>query len=140
MQRYSFVNKFSFKRAINVLLTGAVCAGLLSGCAAMPAAPSAAPAASEAYAEAATESAAAAPAAAAPAAGGSYSPVAEPPPADMFYEDYGTQGFVRTSVDNLSTFAVDVDTGAYTVARGYLAEELHARTRLGARGGVRQLL
>ena len=111
MQRQSFAFKFSLKRAVNVLLTGAVCAALLSGCAAMPAAPSAAPAASESYAEATTESAAAG-AAAAPAAGGSYYPATEPPPADMFYKDYGTQGFVRTSVDNLSTFAVDVDTGA----------------------------
>ena len=36
MQRHSFTYKFSLKRAMNVLLTGAVCAGLLSGCAAMP--------------------------------------------------------------------------------------------------------
>ncbi len=121
MQRHSFVYKFSLKQAINVMLTGAVCAGLLSGCMAARPAPSAAPAASEAYAEATSE-AAAAPAAAS-AASGSYQPAAEPPPADMFYEDYGTQGFIRTSVDNLSTFAVDVDTGAYTVARGYLAED-----------------
>jgi Ca-activated chloride channel family protein len=41
----------------------------------------------------------------------------------MYFEDYGTQGFVRTRTDNLSTFAVDVDTGAFTVARGYLAED-----------------
>ena len=122
MQRQSFDSKFSLKRAMNVLLTGAVCASLLSGCAAMAPTPSAAPAASESYAtEAAAEAYAAAPAV--PATGGSYSPAVEPPPADMFYEDYGTQGFIRTSVDNLSTFAVDVDTGAYTVARGYLAED-----------------
>jgi Ca-activated chloride channel family protein len=38
----------------------------------------------------------------------------------MYFEDYGTQGFVRTSVDNLSTFGADVDTGSFTVARAYL--------------------
>ena len=38
-------------------------------------------------------------------------------PADMFFEDYGVRGFVTTAKDNLSTFAVDVDTGSYTVAR-----------------------
>jgi Ca-activated chloride channel homolog len=123
MQRQLFSTKVSFKSMLNVLLTGAVCAGLLSGC--MAAAPRpAAPAASESYAEeAAVEAYAGAPAAAPAAAAGSYSPSAEPPPAGMYYEDYGTQGFVRTSVDNLSTFAVDVDTGSYTVARGYLAED-----------------
>ncbi len=122
MQPKSFSAKVSFKSMFNVLLTGAVCAGLLSGC--MAAAPrAAAPAASESYAEeAAVEAYAEAPAAA-PAAAGSYSPSAEPPPAGMYYEDYGTQGFVRTAADNLSTFAVDVDTGSYTVARGYLAED-----------------
>ncbi len=50
--------------------------------------------------------------------------VEAPPPAeqpiDMFFEDYGTNPFVDTSVDNLSTFAVDVDTGSYTLTRSYL--------------------
>ena len=42
------------------------------------------------------------------------------PPAGMFFEDYGVNGFVETAQDHLSTFAVDVDTGAYTVVRSYL--------------------
>jgi Ca-activated chloride channel family protein len=42
--------------------------------------------------------------------------------ADMFFEDYGVRGFVTTAKDNLSTFAVDVDSGAYTVARSYVQE------------------
>lgn len=36
------------------------------------------------------------------------------------YEDYGTNPFVDTDHDNLSTFAMDVDTGSYTIARNYL--------------------
>lgn len=41
-----------------------------------------------------------------------------------FFEDYGTNPFVRTSEDNLSTFAVDTDSGSYTVARNYLDDGL----------------
>ena len=49
----------------------------------------------------------------------------EPPqggeqPDSMFFEDYGTNPFIDTSQDNLSTFAVDVDTGSYTLTRSYL--------------------
>lgn len=39
---------------------------------------------------------------------------------DMFFEDYGVNPFIDTEDDNLSTFAVDVDTGAYTVMRRYI--------------------
>jgi len=42
------------------------------------------------------------------------------PPNDMFFQDYGTNPFVDASADSLSTFAVDVDTGSYTLARSYL--------------------
>ncbi|MBN1310374.1 MAG: von Willebrand factor type A domain-containing protein [Anaerolineae bacterium] len=42
------------------------------------------------------------------------------PPDDMFFQDYGTNPFVDASADNLSTFAVDVDTGSYTLTRSYL--------------------
>ncbi len=44
------------------------------------------------------------------------------PPVDMFFEDYGTNPFVPTEQDNLSTFAIDVDTGAYTLTRSYLRD------------------
>lgn len=42
--------------------------------------------------------------------------------ADMFFEDYGVNPFIDTEDDNLSTFAIDVDTGAYTVMRRYLRD------------------
>ena len=41
-------------------------------------------------------------------------------PRGMFFADYGVNGFVETAQNNLSTFALDVDTGSYTVARAYL--------------------
>ena len=45
-------------------------------------------------------------------------------PQDMFFADYGVNGFVDTAQDHLSTFAVDVDTGAYSVARSYVSDDL----------------
>jgi Ca-activated chloride channel family protein len=41
-------------------------------------------------------------------------------PYDMFFEDYGVNPSIDTEDDNLSTFALDVDTGSYTVMRNYL--------------------
>ncbi len=41
-------------------------------------------------------------------------------PTDMFFEDYGTNPIIDTEDDHLSTFALDVDTGSYTVMRNYL--------------------
>ncbi len=41
-------------------------------------------------------------------------------PPGMFFQDYGTNPFVDATQDNLSTFAVDVDTGSYTLMRSYL--------------------
>ncbi len=38
----------------------------------------------------------------------------------MFFRPYGTNPFVDTEDDRLSTFGLDVDTGSYTLARGYL--------------------
>lgn len=38
----------------------------------------------------------------------------------MFFKNYGVNPFVDTEADHLSTFATDVDTGSYTVVRGYL--------------------
>ncbi len=38
----------------------------------------------------------------------------------MFFESYGVNPFIDTEDDNLSTFAVDVDTGSYTVSRKYI--------------------
>ncbi len=52
----------------------------------------------------------------------------EPPPAvddrleNNTFEDYGYRDFVDTDADPLSTFALDVDTGSYSVARRWLAE------------------
>lgn len=41
---------------------------------------------------------------------------------DMFFEDYGVNPSVDTEDDQLSTFALDVDTGSYTIMRNYLSE------------------
>jgi Ca-activated chloride channel homolog len=41
-------------------------------------------------------------------------------PNDMFFEDHGVNPAVDAEDDNLSTFALDVDTGSYTVMRNYL--------------------
>lgn len=55
-------------------------------------------------------------------AGASLPATAAAPPVDMFFQDYGTNPFVNASADSLSTFAVDVDTGSYTLTRSYLAD------------------
>jgi Ca-activated chloride channel homolog len=41
-------------------------------------------------------------------------------PQDMTFDNAGTNPFFDTEDDNLSTFAMDVDTASYTVARNYL--------------------
>ena len=38
----------------------------------------------------------------------------------MYFEDYGVNPFVDTYEDHLSTFALDVDTASYSVARRYI--------------------
>lgn len=43
-------------------------------------------------------------------------------PEDMFFEDYGVNPFIDTEDDHFSTFALDVDTGSYTLARSYLQD------------------
>ena len=43
-------------------------------------------------------------------------------PYDMFFENYGDNPSVDTEDDHLSTFALDVDTGSYTIMRSYLSE------------------
>lgn len=42
-------------------------------------------------------------------------------PYDMFFKDYGVNPSIETEDDNLSTFALDVDTGSYTIMRNYLS-------------------
>ena len=42
------------------------------------------------------------------------------PPHDMYFRDYGTNGFTDTRRDRYSTFALDVDDASYTLAREYL--------------------
>ena len=42
--------------------------------------------------------------------------------ADTFFEDYGVNPFVDAEDDNLSTFAMDVDTASYTVARRFVSD------------------
>ncbi len=47
-----------------------------------------------------------------------------PPNGEMvdaqFFQNYGVNPFIDAEDDNLSTFATDVDTGSYTIARRYL--------------------
>ena len=43
-------------------------------------------------------------------------------PRDMFFRWWGDNPFVWTATDSLSTFAVDVDTASYTLARKYLQD------------------
>ena len=40
----------------------------------------------------------------------------------MFFEHYGVNPFIDTEDDHLSTFAMDVDTASYTIARRYINE------------------
>ncbi|MCB0036082.1 MAG: von Willebrand factor type A domain-containing protein [Anaerolineales bacterium] len=51
-------------------------------------------------------------------------PATPEPPGGTFFEDYGVNPFIATADDNLSTFAIDVDTGAYTVMRRYVTDSL----------------
>lgn len=44
----------------------------------------------------------------------------ESPADDMFFQDYGTNPLQSAKEDPLSTFAIDVDTGAYSIARSYI--------------------
>jgi len=39
---------------------------------------------------------------------------------DVFFKNYGVNPFIDTEDDPLSTFAMDVDTASYTLARNYL--------------------
>jgi Ca-activated chloride channel family protein len=56
-----------------------------------------------------------------PGQGGLVPPNDEPYP-DVFFDNPGVNPFVDTEDDALSTFALDVDTGSYTVARRFLAD------------------
>lgn len=52
-------------------------------------------------------------------------PTQAPPqdePEDMFFEDYGVNPFIDTEDDHYSTFALDVDTGSYSLARSYIQD------------------
>jgi Ca-activated chloride channel family protein len=47
-------------------------------------------------------------------------PVPGATPADMNFQNYGVNPFVDAAEDHLSTFALDVDTASYTLARSYI--------------------
>ncbi|HEY5731254.1 MAG TPA: von Willebrand factor type A domain-containing protein [Anaerolineales bacterium] len=51
-------------------------------------------------------------------------PSAKRQPYDTFFEDYGVNPSIDTEDDHLSTFALDVDTGSYTIMRNYLKDGL----------------
>lgn len=46
------------------------------------------------------------------------------PPDYTIFEDYGVNPFLDTEDDQQSTFAIDVDTGSFTIARSYLDENI----------------
>ena len=56
-----------------------------------------------------------------PGQGGEAPPNDEPYP-DVFFDNPGVNPFIDTEDDALSTFALDVDTGSYTVARRFLSD------------------
>ncbi len=56
---------------------------------------------------------------ASPSTGGEKVPNDKPYDA-VFFENYGVNPFIDTEDDHLSTFALDVDTGSYTIARRYI--------------------
>jgi Ca-activated chloride channel family protein len=49
-------------------------------------------------------------------------PPNDQPYLDTFYENYGVNPMIDTEDDHLSTFALDVDTGSYTIARRYVMD------------------
>ncbi|MEM7357301.1 MAG: von Willebrand factor type A domain-containing protein, partial [Acidobacteriota bacterium] len=57
----------------------------------------------------------------APSTGGTTEPN-DAPYGDVFFESAGTNPFIDTEDDALSTFGLDVDSGSYTVARRYLLD------------------
>jgi Ca-activated chloride channel family protein len=50
------------------------------------------------------------------------SPPNDEPYIDNFFKNYGVNPFIDTEDDHYSTFALDVDTGSYTVARRYVTD------------------
>ena len=81
------------------------------------------PAATEAPADSQSQFAAPAPtqaASAAQKANGGVQPPNGQTPGDMFFQNYGVNPAIDTEDDHLSTFALDVDTGAYTIMRRYV--------------------
>lgn len=56
-----------------------------------------------------------------PPAAGSWMPIPIPP-VDNYFQYYGVNPFVDAREDHLSTFALDVDTASYTVARRYVMD------------------
>jgi len=56
-----------------------------------------------------------------PSTGGTTEPN-DAPYGDVFFAEHGTNPFIDTDDDALSTFGLDVDTGSYTVLRRYLRD------------------
>lgn len=56
-----------------------------------------------------------------PSTGGTTEPN-DRPYGDVFFEGYGTNPFLDPAEDPLSTFALDVDTGSYTVVRRFVTD------------------
>ena len=50
-------------------------------------------------------------------------PVNNPTSQDPRFTDYGIRTFIDTRSDPLSTFSLDVDTGSYSIARGFIEQQ-----------------
>jgi Ca-activated chloride channel family protein len=83
--------------------------------------PTGAPAEEYEWTPAATASPMPADAGPGPSTGGTDEPN-DQPYGDVFFEDYGVNPFIDTEDDHFSTFAVDVDTGSYTVMRRFITD------------------
>jgi Ca-activated chloride channel family protein len=59
---------------------------------------------------------------ASPAAAPTLAPPNDEAYRDMFFQNYGVNPFIDTEDDAYSTFALDVDTGSYSLARRYVRE------------------
>jgi Ca-activated chloride channel family protein len=55
-------------------------------------------------------------------AASAYESIEEDAPDDVIAQDYGTNPFARTDREAESTFALDVDTGSYTISRRWIEE------------------
>jgi len=129
-EKKMFTKKALLMGMLFILLFTAACGAMAPKATEAPAGapPAEEPAASESYAPSAPLPTYTGPAEEAPmgAPDASTQNWGQPPsksqPYDTFFEDYGVNPSIDTEDDHLSTFALDVDTGSYTIMRNYLKD------------------